>query len=177
MLTTQMPYRHPLDVGVYSGKAVVYFENSYVFLRSLFGKVFLRVVTFFLLWPFVLFFALWLKHKRKQLLIAIRDADEVTMTPEKYSDFREQFQKFDKLTPVLQKFNGYQPYKAKLVLRYSLTQMQKTCSTMLSFHALMKDKYVNEFNFSQFQNEATTFSFRSATELLNNRNKAYDYWM
>ena len=177
MLSTHVPYGQPLNLGFMSGKALAKIDSLYVTARKYLGKFLLRVGVFFLLWPALLVFALCLKVARRKLIVTMRNSDEELHDLNDYVAFKESFDKFEKLLPFVHKVNSYNPKNAHYVLRYVLVQMQKTGSTLLTFHDYVKCKFINDLNHSKFPPPTESFCYRPEQDLWKNRNKAYSYWL
>ena len=174
MLTVHAPYS-PFEKGLTSGNALASFEGLYVSFRDATGKVVLLSLVFVFLWPLVLVFGFWLKLQRRFFVRYMKE-DVRFDSPEDYASFKKRYDKLVHLKPSLEKVNSYNTEKAPPVVRYTLRQMQKTCSTLLTFHGWLDSK-LEDYNKQQFPSASKQVKFRSESSLWKNRNAAYQYWM
>ncbi len=175
MLTLQRQY-NSFELGINSGNALTSLEGLYVSLSKAFGKFFIMILVILLLWPLVLFFGVWLKTQRRKLLKSMNNGHVEFKTAEAYLVFRKKVESLDKLKPGLEKVNSYSLEKAPLFVSYTLRQMQKTGETLLTYNSWLHSE-LEQYNSKQYHTPSKLFRFKSETELWNNRNKAYSYWM
>lgn len=175
MLALQRPYS-AFENGLHSGNALAGFEGLYVAFRVAFGKVFLLSMVFVFFWPLVLLFGFWLKLQRRYFLKYMKKEDVNFRDVEDYLSFKKRLEKLDQLKPNLDKVNSYQLDKAPPVVKFTLKQMQKTCSTLLTFRGWSQAKLVN-FNKANYSPSTNVVKFKSESELWKSRNSAYRYWM
>ncbi|MGN6533913.1 MAG: hypothetical protein ACTHK0_19385 [Ginsengibacter sp.] len=93
-----------------------------------------------------------------------------------YLRFKESLEKLEVLMPSLMKVSGYHVQKAPWSVNYTLAQMQKMTSTLVTYNNWLKSR-LNSLNEEQFKSSAATFKLVPEKELWQNRNQAYQYWM
>lgn len=170
------PTYHPFDLSLLSAKTVVGLEWLYESVRVYLGKLIVVVLVFLLGLPFVLFFGYWLKVKRKKLQRYMKVDMPVFNNADDYLRFKQQLDKVDSLLPSLKKVSEYKRQKAPWPVRFTLRQMQKMSSTVVTYNSWLKSR-LNLFNEDQFAGKSRVFRLVSEKELWKNRNQVYQYWM
>lgn len=167
---------NPFETSLDNAKTVVSLEWLYEGVRNHLGKmVFLTLVVLVGL-PFVFFFGFWLKMKRKKFQKHMKKDLTLFKSHKDYLDFKDHLNKLDTLMPSLKKVTNYNLYKAPWPVKFTLSQMQKMTSTLVTYNSWLK-KRLNAFNEDNCQSHETVFKLVSEKELWKNRNQVYQYWM
>lgn len=167
---------NPFETSLTNAKTVVGLEWLYESVRKQIGKLLLVVLVVFLALPVVLLFGYWLQRKRKRFQSHMRKDFKDFHRANDYLEYKVYTNKVATLTPSLKKVSGYNLKKAPWPLKYTLSQMQKMTSTLLTYNSWLKSR-LNSLNEEQFKSESSVFKFVSEEELWRNRNHAYQYWM
>jgi hypothetical protein len=164
------------DNNLTNAKAVVGLELLYESFRKQVGKFFILMVVCLVCLPFLLLFGLWLQTKRKSFQKHMKRDVKSFRNYSEYQEFKEYLSKLDNLMPSLNKVNKYNLKKVPFPFKYTLTQMQKMASTIVTYNDWQKSR-LNSLNDEQFKsNGSQVFKHISERELWNNRNQAYQYW-
>jgi hypothetical protein len=126
--------------------------------------------------PFVFFFGFWLQTKRKKFQKHMRKDVPTFNTYKGYLELKDSLRRLDELMPALKKVNSYNLKKAPVPIKYTLSQMQKMTSTLVTYNDWLKSR-LNTFNEEQFISKSQVFKLVTEKELWKGRNKAYQYWM
>jgi len=167
---------NPFENSLNNAKSVVGLDWLYESVKSQVGKLWLLVLAFFVGFPVILFLGFLLKRKRKKFQTSMKKELPVFNDYKSYLEFKSHLDKLESLTPSLKKVSGYNLKKAPWPLSYTLGQMQKMTSTLLTYNSWLKSR-LNSLNEEQFKSNTTVFKFVSEKELWRNRNQAYQYWM
>ncbi|MCO5238890.1 MAG: hypothetical protein M9904_02435 [Chitinophagaceae bacterium] len=166
----------PFEASLSNAKTVVSLGWLYEEVRNHMGKLLVLVLTFFLGLPLVFAFGFWLRLKRRELQKNMRKAPPAFKTHNDYRQFKTHLAKMDSLMPALETVAKYNLKKAPLHLRYTLNQMQKSTSTLVTYHSWLTSR-LNLLNNEQFKSESKVFKLVPEKELWEKRNAAYQYWM
>jgi hypothetical protein len=93
-----------------------------------------------------------------------------------YLKFKGHLNEIDELMPSLKKVSGYNLKKAPWPVKYTLSQMQKMTSTVITYSSWLKSRLIS-LNEEQFTSDSKVFKLVSEKELWKNRNQVYQYWM
>lgn len=174
MLTTNT--YNPFETSLNNAKTVVGLEWLYEGVRNHFGKLVVVVLVVLVGLPFVFFFGFWLKMKRKKFQKQMRKDLALFKSHEDYLVFKDYLNKLDVLMPSLKKVSNYNLHKAPWPVKFTLSQMQKMTSTLVTYNSWLK-KRLKALNDDNSQNNETVFTLVSEKELWKNRNQVYQYWM
>jgi hypothetical protein len=169
------PY-NTFENSLNNAKTVVGLELLYESVRKSLSKLMVVTLLTFLGLPFVFFFGFWLQRKRKKFQQHMKKVVPSFNTYKDYLELRESLSKLDELMPTLKKVNTYNLKKAPIHLRYTLSQMQKMTSTVVTYNNWLKSR-LKTFNEEQFTSKAQVFKLVTEKELWERRNKVYQYWM
>lgn len=169
------PY-NTFETSLNNAKTVVGLEFLYESVRKNLSKLMVVVLVLLVGLPFVFFFGFWLQTKRKKFQKNMLKDVPSFNTYKDYLELKESLSKLDELMPALKKVNGYNLKKAPTPIRYTLSQMQKMTSTLVTYNDWLKSR-LNTFNEEQFSSESQVFKLVSEKELWKGRNKVYQYWM
>ncbi len=164
------------ETGLNNAKIVVGLEWLYESVKKQLGKFFLLVLLVLLGFPAVLLFGFWLQKKRRKFQKHMRNELPFFKDQNDYLEFKAYLNKAYSLSPSLKKVSGYNVKKAPWPLKYTLKQMKKMTSTLLTYNDWLKTR-LNSLNEEHFKSEKTVFKFVPEKELWKNRNEAYQYWM
>ena len=138
-----------------------------VLLLGVFGLVLL---------PLAFLFGFWLSRKRNYLVKNMRDTALDLNNTEQYVTYKNKLNKLTKDSERLVKVSSYNLKKVPLFVRYPVAQMKYLSSTLLTYEGWLQSR-LTKYNQEQFQSEQKIFSFKPESELWDNRNKVYNYWM
>lgn len=167
---------NPFETSLSNAKTVVGLEWLYEGLRNHLSKLLVVVLVVLVGLPFVFFFGYWLQTKRKKFQRHMRKDLPLFKNHSDYLEFKGYLNKLEVLMPSLKKVSGYNLKKAPWPVKYTLGQMQKMTSTLVTYHSWLKTR-LNSLNEEQFKSNSTVFKLVSEKELWKNRNQAYQYWM
>jgi hypothetical protein len=170
------PSYNPFESSLNNARTLAGVESFYVGLKNQLGKVFLVSIVLLLGLPLVFFFGFWLSRQRRKFLKFMRKDYTEFNSSSGYSNFKKKVEELDKFTPYLKKLTHYNPKRAPLLLRFTISQMQKTSSTLLTFEGWLRSRLDN-YNKPIFLSNSNIFRFLSEKELWERRNKVYEYWM
>ncbi|MCG2612793.1 hypothetical protein LZZ85_00820 [Terrimonas sp. NA20] len=176
MLAVDQSYNASLKSSLNNAKTVVGLEWLYEDVRSNLSKLLVVVLVVSLGLPLVLFFGYRLKLKRKKFQRQMKKDLPLFKTHKDYSTFKKQLGELDALMPSLKKVHNYNARRAPWPIRYTLGQMQKMTSTLVTYNSWLK-KRLDVLNEERFKGESNLFKFVSEKELWKDRNQAYQYWM
>jgi hypothetical protein len=168
-------YNH-FESSLSNAKTVVGLEWIYEGVRNHLGKILASILVLLIGLPFVFFFGFWLQTKRKKFSRHMKKEIPLFKSSDGYLNFKEHLKKLDGLTPSLKKVSEYNLKKAPWPLSYTLGQMQKMASTLVTYNGWLK-KRLDPLNEEKFSSNSKVFKFVSEKELWKNRNQAYKYWM
>lgn len=166
----------PFEVGLSNAKTVVGLEWIYEGVKNHFGKLLSLFLVLLIGLPFVFFFGYWLQVKRKRFQRRMKGNTPPLNTFEEYLQLKDYIANLDKLAPSLKKVGQYDRKKSPWPLKYTLGQMQKMTSTLLTYNEWQKSR-LNCLNTEQFNGNTNVFTFVSEKDLWAGRNSAYKYWM
>lgn len=166
----------PFEASLSSAKTVVSLGWLYEEVRNHLGKLLVLVLAFLLALPLVFLFGFWLRLKRKSLQKSMRSAPPPFKTHNDYQKFKTNLVKLTSLMPALETVSKYNLKKTPLYLKYTLRQMQKTTSTLVTYHSWLTSRF-NLLNNEQFKSESKVFKMVPEKEMWEKRNTAYQYWM
>lgn len=162
------------ETSLSNAKTVVGLEWLYESVRDNLGKlVFVTLVVLAGL-PFVFFFGFWLKMKRKKFQRNMKKDFSLFKNYTDYLEFKDNLNKLDTLMPSLKKVANYNLHKAPWPVKFTLSQMQKMTSTLVTYNTWLK-KRLDALN--EDKDKESVFKLVSEKELWKNRNQAYQYWM
>lgn len=167
---------NPFETSLSNAKTVVGLEWLYEGLRNNLSKLFVLVLLILAGLPFVFFFGYWLQTKRKKFQKYMRKDLSLFKNQNDYLEFKDNLNKLESLMPSLKKVSNYNLKKAPWPVNFTLNQMQKMTSTLVTYNSWLKTR-LNSLNEEQFKSKSTVFKLVSEKELWKNRNKAYQYWM
>ncbi len=167
---------NPFETSLSNAKTVVGLEWLYESVRTHLGKLFVVLLVVLLGLPFVFFFGYWLQTKRRKFQRHMKKDMSLFKSHNDYVKFKGYLNKLDQLTPSLKKVSGYNLKKAPWPVKYTLSQMQKMTSTVITYNSWLKSR-LTTLNEDQFTSNSKVFKLVSEKELWNNRNQAYQYWM
>lgn len=167
---------NPFENSLNNAKVVVSLEWQYETIRKNLSKLMVISLVLTIGLPLVFFFGFWLQIKRRKFRRSMRNVIPDFKNYDDYLQFKLSISKLDELMPSLQKVNKYNLKKAPLPVRYTLLQMQKMTSTLITFNDWQKSK-LSSLNEQQFKSKSQVFKFVSEQELWKGRNSAYQYWM
>ncbi len=166
----------PFETGLANAKTVVGLEWIYEGVKNHFGKLLFFVLVVLIGLPVVFFFGYWLQVKRRKFRRRMKRDLPLLNTLEEYLKLKDYITNLDKLAPSLKKVEQYNKKEAPWPLKYTLSQMQKMSSTLLTYNKWQKSR-LNCLNTEQFSGSTNVFTFVSERELWAERNTAYQYWM
>lgn len=169
------PY-NTFETSLDNAKAVVGLELLYESVRKNLSKLMVVLLTLLVGLPFVFFFGFWLQAKRKKFQQHMRKDVPFFNTYKDYLQLKESLSKLDELMPALKKVSSYNLKKAPVPIRFTLSQMQKMTSTLVTYNDWLKSR-LNTFNEEQFSSKSQVFKLVTEKELWKGRNKVYQYWM
>lgn len=167
---------NPFENSLSNAKTVVGLEWLYESVRNHLGKLFVVLLVVLLGLPFVFFFGYWLQTKRRKFQRHMKKDMPLFKSHNDYLKFKGYLNKLDELMPSLKKVSGYNLKKAPWPVKYTLSQMQKMTSTVITYNSWLKSR-LTTLNEDQFTSKSKVFKLVSEKELWNNRNQAYQYWM
>ena len=167
---------NPFETSLSNAKTVVGLEWLYEGVRNHLGKLLVVALVVVVGLPFVFFFGYWLQTKRKKFQRHMRKDFTLFKSHGDYLEFKDYLNKLELLMPSLKKVSNYNLKKAPWPVKYTLSQMQKMTSTLVTYNNWLKTR-LNSLNEEQFKSNSTVFKLVSEKELWKNRNKAYQYWM
>jgi len=165
----------PFERGLNNARILAGVDTFYVGLRNLLGKVILLTLVALLALPLVYAVGIYCYVQRKKMRKHMKDSFCQFSGPSDYGDFKRKVNELSKLKPALVNVTNYDPKKV-FVLRFTLTQMQKTSSTLITYEGWLESK-LSEYNISRFSNSNKALNFVPEKKLWKKRNKAYVYWM
>jgi hypothetical protein len=167
---------NPHEAGLTNAKTVVGLEWLYEGMQKHLGKLLFLIVVVLVALPFVFLLGYWLRTKRRKFQKHMKKELSTFNEHETYLKFKNALVKLDELLPTLKKVSGYNLKKTPIILRYTLSQMQKMTSTLVTYSSWQKSR-LRVLNEEQFKSKATVFKFISEKELWESRNQVYKYWM
>lgn len=164
------------ETSLDNAKAVVGFEFLYESLRKNLNKLIVLVLVYAVGLPIVFLFGYWLLTKRKKFQKHMKNDFLTLNTSKDYLDLKESLSKLDELMPALKKVSTYNLKKAPYLIRFTLCQMQKMTSTLVTYNDWLKSR-LNSYNEEQYSSKSQIFKLVPEEELWKERNKVYQYWM
>lgn len=167
---------NPFENNLSNAKTVVGLEWLYESVKNHIGKLFVVILLVLVGLPLVFLFGYWLQTKRKKFQRHMRKDMPLFKSHNDYLNFKEYLNRLDELTPSLKKVSGYNLRKAPWPVKYTLSQMQKMTSTVITYNSWLKSR-LTSLNEEQFTSDSKVFKLVSEKELWKNRNQVYQYWM
>lgn len=169
------PY-NTFETSLDNAKTVVGLEMLYESVRKNLSKLMVVLLMLVVGLPFVFFFGFWLQTKRKKFQKHMRKDVPSFNSYKDYLELKDSLSKLDELMPALKKVNSYNLKKAPVPIRFTLNQMQRMTSTLVTYNDWLKSR-LNSFNEEQFRSKSQVFKLVTEKELWKERNKVYQYWM
>ncbi len=168
------PYK-TFDTSLRNARNVLSLEWLYDGLKQFLGT-FLLLALVVLLYPLVLLFGFWLQTKRKKFRKVMRTPFNGFYNSNHYLHLKVSLKQFKQFNPTLKKVAASNLKKTPFLLRYTVGQMQKMSSTLVTYSEWL-ESHLNCLNTEQFKSESKEFKLLTEKELWRKRNKAYQYWM
>lgn len=167
---------NPFENSVNNAKTVVSLEWLYQEVRTHLSKLIVVTLVIITSLPIVFLFGFWLHMQRKRFQKCMKKEPIFFKSNKDYLEFKVSLEKLDVLMPSLQKVLHYDLNKTPWPMKYTLRQMQKMTSTLVTFNSWLKTR-LSPFNETKFKSKSQAFHLISEGELWKNRNPVYQYWM
>jgi len=157
-----------------SVKAVIdvvrhYMDNTFILIK------FFTLLTLALTGlPLFYGFGFWLLYHRKRFSKVMKSTAEIEDLDD-YLFLKNGLNKMEEMLPKLKNLGNIDLKRVPWLLRFTFTQMKKFSSSLVTYQGWLKSR-LNNYNTPQFKS-SSKISFLSESELWENRNHAYSYWM
>ena len=176
--------RNSFDINLSNARHINEFISRYFYIKNKLSNTFrlginaAKVILYILLiaFPLPIAVGLYFKYKRSQMMSKMNTERTVFLDTESYVLFKEKLSEIDKLRPTLEKINNYKQKDNLWVVSFLLSELKKTSITLLDYTSWLKETmypYNNEF----FLSDSNDFKNNNESELWDNRNKSYKYWI
>lgn len=166
------PFKNSLDYA----KLVVGLELLYQSVKDQIGKFLFLCLVFVFALPMIFLFGFWLKNKRRTFQKHMRKPFPVLNNQSDYLKLKTSLNDLDSLVPSLKKVSNYKLEKTPWAVKFTLRQMQKMTSSIITYSDWQKTR-LNNLNEAHFKSDNSVFKFVSEKELWQSRNQVYEYWM